>query len=167
MKPRGLTEKQKRFVDFYIETGNATEAARRAGYSEKTAPWIAQQNLQKLTIQNAVADRMKIIESKRVASATEVLQYLTAVMRGEVQEEVLVTEGCGVGYTETKAVKKEISQRDRLKAAELLMKRLGLGMSDIEQEEKKVRIESMRKTIDRDDGDEEGVQIIDDTGQAE
>lgn len=162
---KGLTEKQRRFVDYYLETGNATEAARRAGYRKPNSN--AARMMVNDGIRNAIADRMKIIENKRVASATEVLQYLTAVMRGEVKEEVLVTEGCGVGYTETKAVKKEISQRDRLKAAELLMKRLGLGMSDIEQEEKKVRIESMRKNIDRDDGDEEGVQIIDDTGQAE
>lgn len=108
---------------------------------------------------------MASLEEKRVASATEVLQYLTAVMRGEVKEEIAVEEGCGAGVTRTKLMKKEIAQRDRLKAAELLMKRLGLGLSDIEQEEKKVRIESMRKDIDRDTGDTEGVEIIDDTGK--
>ncbi len=164
MASRGLTEKQKRFVDYYIETGNAAEASRKAGYK---SPVIGRENLRKLTVQNAIAERMKTIEGQRVASATEVLQYLTAVMRGEAKEEIAIQEGCGSGYTETKLIKKEISQRDRLKAAELLMKRLGLGMSDIEQEEKKVRIESMRKNIDRDDGDKEGVQIINDYSKIE
>ena len=49
-----LTEKQQRFVDYFIETGNAAEAARKAGYSEKTAPWIGQENLQKPTIKAAI-----------------------------------------------------------------------------------------------------------------
>ena len=44
-----MTEKQKRFCDFYIETGNAKEAAIRAGYSEKTAKQIGQENLTNLT----------------------------------------------------------------------------------------------------------------------
>lgn len=165
MKPRGLTEKQKRFIDFYIETGNATEAARRAGYKKPNKQ--GDQNLVKLGIRNAINERLKEAESKRVASGTEVLQYLTSVMRGEAEEEVLVTEGCGVGYTKTKAVKKKISQKDRLKAAELLMKRLGLAMSDIETEERKTRIQQMRKDIDREDGDEEGVQIINDYSETE
>lgn len=90
MTGRGLTERQKRFVDFYIETGNATESARKAGYSEKTAPWIAQQNLQKLTIQTAIQSRLKEIESSRVANAKEVMQFLTSAMRGETEEEIVV-----------------------------------------------------------------------------
>lgn len=165
MKPRGLTEKQKRFIDFYIETGNATEAARRAGYKKPHVQGA--QNLEKLRVKKLITEKLSALESKRVASATEVLQYLTAVMRGEVEEEVLVTEGCGVGFTETRAVKKKISQKDRLKAAELLMKRLGLAMSDIEAEERKTRIQQMRKDIDREDGDEEGVQIINDYSETE
>lgn len=167
MKPRGLTEKQKRFIDFYIETGNATEAAERAGYRKRSARSVGNENLTKPDIRSAIAKRLKEAESKRVASGTEVLQYLTSVMRGEAEEEVLVTEGCGVGYTKTKAVKKKISQKDRLKAAELLMKRLGLAMSDIETEERKTRIQQMRKDIDREDGDEEGVQIINDYSETE
>ena len=61
-----LTEKQKRFIDYYIETGNASEAARRAGYSEKTAGWIGQENLQKPTIKAAIDARLKELRSKSV-----------------------------------------------------------------------------------------------------
>ena len=45
-----LTEKQKRFIDYYVETANATESAKRAGYSSKTAKNIGAENLTKLTI---------------------------------------------------------------------------------------------------------------------
>lgn len=93
-----LTEKQKRFVDFYVETGNASEAARKAGYSLKTANRIGQQNLSKLDVQQAIKARLDAIESNRIATATEVMQFLTSAMRGEVQEDVVVIEGTGKGF---------------------------------------------------------------------
>ena len=77
-----LTEKQKRFVDFYVATGNASEAARKAGYSSKTANRMGQQNLSKLDIQQAIKARLDAKESKRIATATEVMQFLTSAMRG-------------------------------------------------------------------------------------
>ena len=49
-----LTEKQKRFADYYIETGNGTEAAVKAGYSKKTARVIGQENLLKPAIKNYI-----------------------------------------------------------------------------------------------------------------
>ncbi len=55
MAKQALTEKQKKFIDFYIQTGNASEEARQAGYAEKTAPFIGAENLQKPHIKEAVA----------------------------------------------------------------------------------------------------------------
>ena len=121
-----LTEKQKRFVDYYVETGNAAEAAKRAGYSTKTAKQVGRENLTKPYLKSAIEARLKELESSRIADATEVLQYLTAAMRGEVQEEVIVTEGMGEGCSEAKIIKKQLSAKDRIKAAELLGKRYGL-----------------------------------------
>ena len=82
-----MTEKQKAFCDFYIETLNATEAARRAGYSKKTARAIGAENLTKPDIRLYIDERLKIIEENRVAGATEVLQYLTKVMRGQEKDQ--------------------------------------------------------------------------------
>ena len=62
-----LTEKQKRFADYYIETGNMTEAAIKAGYSKKTARVIGQENLLKPAIKNYINERLKELEEKRVA----------------------------------------------------------------------------------------------------
>ncbi|MBR3746771.1 MAG: terminase small subunit [Selenomonadaceae bacterium] len=42
-----MNERQKRFVDFYIQTGNASEAARMAGYSKNIANRIGAENLSK------------------------------------------------------------------------------------------------------------------------
>ncbi len=161
MKPV-LTEKQKRFIDYYIETGNATEAAKKAGYSRKTAKAAGYENLTKPYLKSAIDERLKALEEKRVADAREVLIHLTAALRGEIEEEVIVCEGVGEGVSKARTIKKHLSARDRLKAAELLMRRYGLAMSDIEQEEKKAKTAALNRGGEEDKGEE--VTILDDTG---
>ena len=78
-----LTIKQKAFADYYIQLGNATEAATKAGYSEKTAAVIGTENLTKPNVKSYIDKRLKQIESERIADAKEVMEYLTSVMRGE------------------------------------------------------------------------------------
>ncbi len=102
-----LTEKQKRFIDYYIETANATESAKRAGYSEKTSKNIGAENLTKLNF--FIQKKLEEKESKRIASQDEVLQYLTKVMRGEEKDQFGL----------------DASLQDRTKCAELLGKRYG------------------------------------------
>lgn len=102
-----LTEKQKRFIDYYIETANATESAKRAGYSSKTAKNIGAENLTKLNY--FIQERLKQLEDNRIASQEEVLQYLTKVMRGEEKDQFGL----------------DASLQDRTKCAELLGKRYG------------------------------------------
>lgn len=78
-----LTPKQRAFADFYIELGNATEAARRAGYSAKTAKSIGAENLTKPDIKIYIAKRQAKIESERTASLKEIQELRTAIMRGQ------------------------------------------------------------------------------------
>ncbi|MDU6361629.1 MAG: terminase small subunit [Clostridiales bacterium] len=111
-----LTPKQKAFADYFIETGNQTEAARRAGYKQPHVQ--GNQNLEKLSVKQYIDERMKKIESKRIASGDEVLQYLTAVMRGEIKDQFDL----------------DASIQDRTKAAELLGKRHRLFTDKIEAE---------------------------------
>lgn len=82
-----LTPKQKAFADEYLKCGNATEAAKRAGYSEKTARYIASENLTKPVITEYIAERQKQIDDSRIADAAEVLRFYTAVLRGEVKDQ--------------------------------------------------------------------------------
>lgn len=156
-----LTEKQRRFVNAYIKTGNAAEAARKAGYTGKNANIIGQQNLTKLYIRNAIEKRLKEIEDAQIADAKEVMKLLTSTLRGELEEEIIVCEGRGEGVSEAVRLMKKPSIRDRLEAAKCLMKRYGLMMSDLEQEEKRARIDAIRKDMN-DRNAEEKVVIVDD-----
>ena len=72
-----ITPKQKKFADFYIECGNATEAAKRAGYSEKTAYSIGQRLLKNVETSAYIAKRQQEIESERLCTLKEI-QELSA-----------------------------------------------------------------------------------------
>ena len=111
-----LTPKQKAFADYYIETGNATESARRAGYKGKNLNRIASENLSKLDIKQYIDERIAKIEDERIAKGEEVLRYLTRVMRGEEKDQFGL----------------DASLQDRTKAAELLGKRYRLFVEKIE-----------------------------------
>jgi hypothetical protein len=127
-----LTLKQQRFADEYIISGNATDAAIRAGYSEKYANTNASKLLQNTTVKAYIDERLDELASKKVANQQEVLEYLTAVMRGESSSEVVVIEGQGEGVSKAKPMQKAPDERERLKAAELLGKRMGLFKERVE-----------------------------------
>lgn len=129
---RRLTEKQKRFIDYYVILGNATEAAKKAGYSKNSAKQIGNENLTKLDF--FIKERLKELEDKRIAKAEEVLKHLTAAMRGEIEEEVVVVEGIGEGESRARVLKKQISAKERIKAAELLGKRYSLFTDKVDLE---------------------------------
>ncbi|WP_278553603.1 terminase small subunit [Parvimonas micra] len=116
-----LTLKQQRFADEYIISGNATQSAIKAGYSKKYAATNTDKLLKNTNIKNYIDERLKELEDKAIAKQEEVLQYLTSVMRGEHEEEVLY--GIGEGVQSTRHV--EVGAKDRIKAAELLGKRYG------------------------------------------
>ena len=82
-----LTPRQKAFADYYIECGNSTEAARKAGYSEKTCYAIGAENLKKPQISAYISERMQAQNEAQVASADEVLRFFSSVMRGEVKDQ--------------------------------------------------------------------------------
>ena len=122
-----MNERQKKFVDYYIQNfGNATLAARQAGYSVKTARSIGNRLLTFVDVKNAIDEKLKELENQRTANSQEVLEYLTSVLRGEVEEEVVVVVGTGHGKTEIIKVNKAPSTKDRLKAAEILCRVYGL-----------------------------------------
>ena len=123
-----LSIKQKRFADEYIISGNATQSAIIAGYSKKYAATNTDKLLKNTNIKNYIDERLKELEDKAIAKQEEVLQYLTSVMRGEHEEEVLY--GIGEGVQSTRHI--EVGAKDRLKAAELLGKRYRLFTDKVE-----------------------------------
>lgn len=102
-----LTTKQKNFCEYYLQTGNATEAARLAGYSDKTARVIGTENLSKPAISEYIAGRRAEMDKTLIADSDEVLRFYSAVMRGEVKDQFGLDAALG----------------DRLKAGDSLMKR--------------------------------------------
>lgn len=123
-----LSIKQKRFADEYIISGNAEEAAIIAGYSKKYARGNAYKLVAKSGVKSYIEERLKELDNKSIAKQEEVLQYLTSVMRGELEEEVLY--GIGDGVQSTRHI--EVGAKDRLKAAELLGKRYRLFTDKVE-----------------------------------
>lgn len=129
-----MTAKQKRFCDEYLIDLNATQAAIRAGYSEKTAKQIGQENLTKPDLKEYIEKRMAEKEAALVADQTEVMKYLTSVLRGQSQSEVVVVEGVGEGCSEARTMQKAPDEKERLKAAELLGKAHMLFTDKVQQE---------------------------------
>ncbi len=121
-----LTAKQQRFCDEYLIDLNATQAAIRAGYSKKTARQMGTENMAKPSIKEYIDERMAEKEKSLIADQDEVLKYLTSVLRGEGYEEMVVVEGYGEGRSRATTVARDVSPKDRLKAAELLGKRYSL-----------------------------------------
>ena len=86
-----LTEKQKRFADYYIELGNATQAAINAGYSEKYAGQNVDKLLKNTNLKKYIEERLEQIASERIMSAQEAVELLSSIARAEITEQVVVT----------------------------------------------------------------------------
>lgn len=98
-----MNVRQQKFCDYYLQSGNATEAAIKAGYSKRTAYSIGQRLLKNVEIEKYLSEHRQKAHNSRIATAEEVLEFLSGTMRNE-----------------------EIGRKERLKAAELLGKRYAL-----------------------------------------
>lgn len=144
---KNLTAKQQRFCDEYLIDLNATQAAIRAGYSEKTAKQIGQENLTKPDLKIHIEKRMAEMESALVADSKEVMKYLTSVLRGKSLSSVLARDDVGAD----RVIEKPPDEKERLKAAELLGKAHMLFTEKVQQE---IDMD-LNITVDYGDGDDE------------
>ena len=117
-----MTPKKKFFADEYLVELNATQAAIRAGYSEKTAYSQGQRLLKDVDVKSYIQNRMAEKEEELIAKQDEVLKYLTAVLRGDSKSHVLARDDVGA----EQVIEKPPDEKERLKAAELLGKRYSL-----------------------------------------
>ena len=124
-----MTEKQKRFCDEYLIDLNGTRAYKAAYPSVKSddvASAASARLLGNVKVRAYLDERLEQLRSERTADAAEVMEYLTAVVRGESRSSVVVVEGVGDGCSEARLVEKPPDEKERLKAAELLGKRYGI-----------------------------------------
>ncbi len=130
-----MTEKQKKFADEYLIDLNATRAYRAAYPAVKKDSVAAQAGsrlLRNVNVKGYIDEQLEKIHNQKTADAQEVMEYLTSVMRGESLAEEIVVEGLGDGVSEARRMQKAPSEKDKLKAAELLGKRFGLYTDKID-----------------------------------
>ena len=131
-----MTGKQKRFCDEYLIDCNATRAY-KAVYknikNDSVARKAGSRLLTVVDVKKYIDARMEELHNEKTADAQEVIEYLSAVLRGESTAQEIVVVGTGDGCSEAKTVEKAPSEKERLKAAELLGKRYGLYTGKIEQ----------------------------------
>lgn len=135
-----LTPKQKAFADEYLICGNATEAAKKAGYKEKAAYAMGAENLKKPQISAYIAERQKQIEDSRIANIKEVLEFYSSVLRGEIKDQFDM----------------DASLSDRLAAGRELMKRYEKA------DEQKARVRLLNAQCDKLTGNNQEVEDLED-----
>lgn len=113
--PAGLNEKQKRFADYYITSGNATESYKKAGYIAKgnSAEVNANRLLSNAKVAEYIEERNKALETNRIANMTEVKEFWTNILRNE-----------------------EVEFKDRLKASEYIAKTNAAFIEKVESNNK-------------------------------
>lgn len=130
-----MTDKQRKFCDEYLIDCNATRAYRKAYPNVKkdsSAAVCAAKLLRIAKVQEYINKQLEKISSEKIADAKEVMEYLTSVLRGESQSEIVVVEGVGDGCSDARRMKKAPDEKEKLKAAELLGKRYGLFTDKLE-----------------------------------
>ena len=155
-----LTEKQKRFADEYIQSGNATQSAIKAGYSQKYANTNVSKLLQNTTIKSYIDERMEVIASNRIMTAKEAVELLTGIGRGEVKETVVVASPMGV-----ETVEKEADLKTRISAIKEILKRYPDNDKVMEQQLRKLTAEAdmaeaKAKEYIEDSSDYDEIQLV-------
>ena len=129
-----MTDKQRKFCDEYLIDCNATRAYKVAYpniKNDNVASAAGTRLLGNVKIKAYIDARLEEMSSAKVASAEEVMKYLTSVMRGECTEQIPLLIGEGI----QKLADKDIGAKERLKAAELIGKRYGLFSDKVNIEE--------------------------------
>ena len=124
-----MTDKQRKFCDEYLIDANATRAY-KAAYphvkSEDAARACASRLLTNANIKSYIDEQLEKTSSDKIADAKEVMEYLTSVLRGESQSEIVIVEGCGDGVSQAVTKYKKPSMKDVISAVDKLAKMQGL-----------------------------------------
>ncbi len=135
-----MTDKQKRFADEYLIDCNATRAYKVAYPSVKkdgTASQAGRRMLRNVKVKTYIDEQLQKLSKDKIATADEIMKYLTSVMRGEETDEKQ-------GMFDTFEIR--VATKERLKAAELLGKRFGLDKAEDDNEELK-KLDEVLSTI--------------------
>lgn len=123
-------KRHEKFCHEYIKDMNATQAAIRTGYSEKTANRIGSRLLSNVDIKTRVAELREAYFNENIMTAQQVEYELTRIALGLSNEKHVVIEGTGEGYSEARIIDKPPDEKSRLKALELMAKRYRILSGD-------------------------------------
>lgn len=122
---RGMTSKRKKFCLEYAASGNATQAAIKAGYSKKTARSVASELLTKPDIKNELERLSEEYRKQKIMDVSEMQERLTSMLRDETKEEFFTVESTGDGRSKAVKHTKHASFSDKIKAMQLLARMQG------------------------------------------
>lgn len=143
MSKSKLSKKQEMFALEYIKDFNATRAYKKVYKTckkDETAQVDSSRLLSNAKVQTYIQNIFNNIRSEKIADAEEVMEYLTKVLRGESQSEIVVIEGTGDGCSSARKMNKAPDEKDRLKAAELLGRRYGIFTDNLKTSSITVKI---------------------------
>lgn len=125
----GLTPKREKFCQEMAKLGNQRQAYKKAFNCKNMKDEVIDVRASELMRDSKVKVRLSELaeetKNKNIADAKEIQEYLTRVMRGEEKEECVTVEGTGEGCSEARIIKKQVTPKDRTKAAETLAKMTG------------------------------------------
>lgn len=116
-------KRHEKFCHEYIKDMNATQAAIRTGYSEKTAKMQGSRLMTNDDVKARVAELRDAYFNENIMTAQQVEYELTRIALGLSNEKHVVIEGTGDGYSEARIIDKPPDEKSRLKALELMAKR--------------------------------------------
>ncbi|KXU09410.1 terminase small subunit [Streptococcus phage Javan226] len=146
-----MNERQRRFADEYIISGNAYQSAVKAGYSERYAKADSHKLLENTGIKSYINEQLTELEKHKIAKADEVLQVFTSILRQELTEEVTeLNQITGEFVT----IEKKPSIAEVIKAGSELMKRYP---TKLELQKLKLEIEKLQSQVGGSEGQDEKI----------
>ena len=150
-----MNERQKRFADEYIKSGNATESALKAGYSEKTSYSIGQRLLKNVEVKAYIDEQVEKIRDETIMDAKEALAILSSIARGEREEEVILVNPISGEIT------KETKKPDNatvIKAIAEILKRYPTAK---QAEKLELELAKLREQVNANDVQDDKIVIVD------
>ena len=132
-----LSVKQEKFCLEYAKSGNQRQAYFLAGYntkSDEAADAAASRLLRNVNVKARLAELAEEAKNASIADVVEMQQTLTAIIRKQMMEEVIVVESAGNFITEARKMDKEPSIKDIINAITTLGKMQGLFIDKVQQE---------------------------------
>ena len=128
----GLTDVEQRFCDAYMKNGgDGVAAMEEAGYSQKSAKRLWADMYKKPAVQNYLQTVTKSIERETIATTAELREFLTAMVRGQIDQTEYINQFVGGGVQEIVEVVRKPNNREKLESAEKLLKISGAYQKDV------------------------------------